>query len=118
MLIYVLKSKIYQATVSAKSTNYQGSIEIDQELMQKAGMHEFEKVLVVDINNGNRFETYIIKGRKKSRGISLQGGAARLGEIGDRLIIFSFALLTPEELKNFKPKIICLNEKNKIINEK
>ncbi|MDD3627702.1 MAG: aspartate 1-decarboxylase [bacterium] len=118
MLITILKSKIYQATVNSKNLNYQGSIEIDEELMNKADLREFEKVLVVNINNGQRFETYVIKGKKKSKIISLQGGTARLGEIGDRLIIFSFAHLTNEELEHFKPTVIKLNDKNKIINAK
>ncbi|MCK4667195.1 aspartate 1-decarboxylase [Candidatus Dependentiae bacterium] len=117
MKVKLLKSKIHQATVTRTNIKYEGSIEIDEELMKKAGFVEWEKVLVVNIANGKRFETYIIKGAPGSRIISLQGGAARLGEVGDRLIIFSFASLSPDELKDFQPTILHLDEDNNIINK-
>ena len=117
MKVKLLKSKIHKATVTRTNIKYEGSIEVDEELMKKAGFIEWEKVLVVNISNGKRFETYIIKGSSGSRIISLQGGAARLGEVGDRLIIFSFASLTADEVKDFQPTILHLDENNNIVDK-
>jgi aspartate 1-decarboxylase len=114
MLRLVCKSKIQPATVTEKNLQYRGSIVIDENLMQKANILPYEIVMVINLNNGERFETYVIPGRKNSGIIALQGGAARLGEVGDQLIIISYAFLEERELKKYKPKMILLNEKNRI----
>ncbi|BCS80629.1 aspartate 1-decarboxylase [Anaerocellum diazotrophicum] len=115
MLIEVLKSKIHRATVTEANLNYVGSITIDEELMKAAGIFENEKVQVVNINNGERFETYVIRGEKGSGTICLNGAAARLVQVGDKIIIMAYCLLTMEEYYNYKPKIVFVDDKNKII---
>lgn len=106
MQIEVLKSKIHRAVVTDANIDYVGSITIDEELMIAANMMEYEKVQVVNINNGERLETYIIKGKKGSGTICLNGAAARKAVIGDTVIIISFATMDIEEAKNFKPTIV------------
>jgi len=113
----MLKAKIHRASVTMCNLNYEGSISIDENLIIAAGLNEYEKVLVVDLNNGARFETYIIKAEKGSCEIGLNGAAARLVEIDDKIIIIAFALYNEEELKSHKPKIIFVDEKNNIINK-
>ncbi len=113
MKILVLKSKIHRAKVTAKNINYSGSITLDTELMRKAGLIEFEKVDVYNISNGERFSTYIIKGSEEKREVILNGAAARKVEVGDPLIIVSYAIVDEEE--DFKPKIVVLDEENKIV---
>lgn len=115
MLIEVLKSKIHRATVTEANLNYVGSITIDEELMEAAGILENEKVQVVNINNGERFETYVIKGEKGSGTICLNGAAARLVQVGDKIIIMAYCLITPEEYKIHMPKIVFVDENNKIV---
>ena len=117
MLKEYLKSKIHKATINEANLNYTGSIEIDEEIMESSNIKEFEKVLIADIDNGNRFDTYVIKGKWGEKKIGLNGAAARLGEIGDRIIIMSFALLDEKEEKDFKPQIVILDEKNNIISK-
>lgn len=114
MLIEVLKSKIHRATVTEANLNYIGSITIDEELMNVSGILENEKVQVVNLNNGERFETYVIKGEKGSGVISLNGAAARLAQVGDKVIIMSYCLLTMYEYKTHQPKIVFVDNKNKI----
>ncbi|HOK39809.1 MAG TPA: aspartate 1-decarboxylase [bacterium] len=109
---YMLKSKIHNGVVSYCELNYEGSIEIDEELMKLANLVEYEKVLVVNKNNGERFETYVIKGDEGSRIIGLNGAAARLALPGDEIIIFAFTEIDDNELKNFKPTIIKLDKSN------
>lgn len=106
MLIEVLKSKIHRVSVTEANLNYVGSITIDEALMEAAGMIEGEKVQILDINNGERLETYIIKGRRGSGCICLNGAAARKVAVGDLVIIVSYALMDFEEAKSFKPKVI------------
>ena len=106
MLIEILKSKIHRVTVTDANLNYNGSITIDEDLMDAANLIEFEKVQVVNINNGKRFETYIIKGARGTGTICLNGPAARLAVIGDLVIIMSYASMDFEEAKKFKPVII------------
>lgn len=106
MLIEVLKSKIHRATVTEANLNYIGSITIDEELMDAANLLPYEKVSVVNNNNGERFETYIIKGERHSGVICLNGAAARKVQPGDIVIIMSFALMEFEEARTFKPVII------------
>lgn len=114
MMIQVLKSKIHGARITVTELNYIGSITIDQTLMEACNLIENEKVLVVNNNNGERFETYVITGKKDSGVIGLNGAAARKGQVGDTLIIISFAQMDFEEAKNFKPWTVFPNDKNKI----
>mgnify|MGYP002519149529 CR=1 FL=1 len=106
MLVTVLKSKIHCARVTEANLNYMGSITIDEDLMDAAGMIAGEKVQVVDNNNGERFETYIIKGQRGSGCICLNGAAARKVQVGDVCIIISYALMDFEEAKVFQPKVV------------
>ncbi len=110
----MLYSKIHRATVTEANLNYIGSITIDKKLIKKAKLKVGQKVEIVDINNGERFSTYVIEGKKKSGVICLNGAAARKVEIGDKIIIISYALFSKKELKKFKPSIVFVNEKNKI----
>ena len=111
MTIEVLKSKIHRVTVTGAELDYVGSITIDPVLMEAADLIAGEKVNVVNVNNGERIETYIIEGVKNSREITLNGPAARKAQKGDIVIIISYAQLTVEEAKNFDPKIIFPNTK-------
>lgn len=106
MMIEVLKSKIHCVTVTEANLNYMGSITIDGDLMDAANMIAGEKVQIVDNNNGERFETYIIKGERGSGCICLNGAAARKVQVGDVVIIMSYALMDFEEAKTFKPTVI------------
>ncbi len=106
MMIEVLKSKIHCVTVTEANLNYMGSITIDEDMMDAANMIEGEKVQVVDNNNGERFETYIIKGERGSGCICLNGAAARKVTVGDTIIIMSYALMDFEEAKKFQPTVI------------
>ena len=106
MLIEVLKSKIHRVRVTQANLNYVGSITIDEDLMDAAGMIEGEKVQILDINNGERLETYIIKGERGSGCICLNGAAARKVQVDDLVIIVSYALMDFEEAKQFKPSVI------------
>ena len=114
MKICSLKSKIHRASVTNTDLDYIGSIAIDEELMEKSGIKINEKVLVVNITNGNRWETYAIPAKRGSRIISPNGGGARLCIVGDILVIMSFAYVDSSE--NVTPKIIVLDEKNEVIN--
>ena len=114
MQIFVCKSKIHQAIVSDANLEYEGSITIDEILLEAANMVEYERVQVLNINTGARFETYIIKGDRNSGIICLNGAAARLVQKGDKVIIISYALMNKEEAKSFKPKIVLVNENNRI----
>ena len=106
MMIEVLKSKIHCARVTEANLNYMGSITIDEDLMDAANLIAGEKVAIVDNNNGERFETYIIKGERGSGCICLNGAAARKVQVGDIVFIMSYALMDFEEAKNFKPSVI------------
>ena len=113
MMIEVLKSKLHCVTVTEANLNYMGSITIDEDLMDAAGMIAGEKVQVLNNNNGERFETYIIKGKRGSGCICLNGAAARRVQVGDTVIIISYALMDFEEAKTFQPRIV-FPETNKI----
>jgi len=114
MTITVLKSKIHNATVTECVLYYEGSISIDSELIRAAGLYEYEKVLVVNINNSERFETYIINAPAGSREIGLNGAAARLAVKGDKIIIMAFADIPETEVETHKPKIVIVNDNNTI----
>jgi aspartate 1-decarboxylase len=112
VLIEILKSKIHRAVVTNKNINYDGSITIDGILLEKAGIYEGEKVHVYNINNGSRFETYVIKGKKNSGEICINGAAARLAEKGDIIIIAAYGFIDEKDIKKYKPKIIKIKNKN------
>ncbi len=115
MYLTMLKSKIHRATVTQSELNYVGSITIDKALMDAAGLLEYEKVQIADIDNGNRFETYVIAGEENSGYICLNGAAAKCVEIGDKIIIMAYAQMTTDEVQNYKPNVVFVNEKNQII---
>jgi aspartate 1-decarboxylase len=113
MLREILKSKIHRATVTDANLSYEGSITVDPALMQLADIKEFEKVQVVDLNNGERFETYCIRGKKPGSGeICVNGAASRLVQIGDLVIIMAFTWLSDEDLANFSQKIVKVTAEN------
>ena len=110
----MLKSKIHRATVVQSELDYVGSITVDEELMEAAGIYEYEKVQIADVDNGNRFETYVIAGEKGSGMICLNGAAAHMVSLGDKIIIMCYAQMTPEEIKDNKPKVVFVDDDNKI----
>jgi aspartate 1-decarboxylase len=112
MLRSLLKSKIHQATVTNTNIDYDGSLTLDPELMKRADIQEYEKVLVADIKNGNRFETYVIKGKNPGE-VCVNGAAARLADIGDPIIIMSFVMLNQEEIKDHTPINVRLSSDNR-----
>lgn len=114
MLIEMLKAKLHRATITEADLNYEGSLTIDEDLMDAVGIIPFEKVKVYNINNGERFDTYAIKGPKKSGAIGLNGAAARKGAVGDLIIIVTYAHFPHEELETFHPKIALLDKNNQI----
>lgn len=115
MFVKLLKSKLHRARVTAAKLDYPGSIAVDSELMEAAGMLPYESVLVADLNNGNRLETYLVPAEAGSGEIVVLGAAARLVQPKDIVIILSFGFFTPEEVKQFNPRIVVLDENNKII---
>ena len=114
MQIEVLKSKLHCVMVTEANLNYMGSITIDEDLMDAAGLIAGEKVQIVDNNNGERLETYIIKGERGSGCICLNGAAARKVQVGDTVIIIAYAIMDFEEAKTFKPTVIFPNEGNRL----
>ena len=114
MLLQIHKSKIHRARVTEANLNYVGSITIDEDLIDAANLYEGERVQIVNNNNGERIETYVIPGKRGSGVICLNGAAARRAEIGDVVIIISYALMTPEEAKAFKSIAIFPDENNKV----
>ena len=113
----MMKSKIHRATVTDANLNYVGSITIDTDLMAAADLLEWEQVAVVDIDNGNRFETYVIPGAAGSGSMCLNGAAARLVHPGDRIIVISYADYDQSELTDFEPAIVHVDRSNRIISE-
>ncbi|MBR3645336.1 MAG: aspartate 1-decarboxylase [Lachnospiraceae bacterium] len=114
MNITMLKSKIHRATVVQAELNYVGSITVDRDLMDASGIYEYEYVQIADVDNGNRFETYVIAGERGSGMICLNGAAARQVSVGDKIIIMSYAQMTPEEIENHKPQVVFVDDDNKI----
>ena len=114
MTLEILKSKIHRATVTQAELNYVGSITVDKALMKASGIVEYEKVQIADVDNGARFETYVIAGEEGSGIICLNGAAARMVSTGDKVIIMSYARMTPEEVKDNPPKVVFVDEENKI----
>lgn len=115
MTVQMLKGKIHRATVKQAELNYVGSITVDADLLDAAGIYEYEKVAIVDIENGSRFETYTIAGERGSGMICLNGAAARCACTGDKVIIMAYAQLTPEEIADhYAPHVVFVDEDNKI----
>ena len=114
MLITMLQSKIHRATVTDANLDYVGSITIDRELLEAAGMRVGQKVDIVNVNNGERFSTYIIPGERGEREICLNGAAARLVHRGDKIIIIAYAQMEEAEAERYRPKIVILNDDNTI----
>lgn len=114
MLITVYKSKLHRATVTQADLNYIGSITIDEDLMEAAKLYEHERVQIVNINNGERLETYVIKGERGSGTICLNGPAARKVAVGDIVIVISYCMLTPEEYKGHVPVTVHVNSANQL----
>lgn len=115
MLINVLKGKIHRATVIQAQLDYVGSITVDEQLLEAAGIYEYERVQVVDVNNGNRFETYTIAGERGSGLICLNGAAARQVQPNDKIIIMAYALIDEKEISAHKPTVIFVDDDNKIV---
>ena len=115
MLIHVVKSKIHRVKVTQADLNYIGSITIDEALVEAAGMIEGERVQIVNLNNGERIETYVIKGERNSGTICLNGPAARRVALGDTVIIIGYGFMEVEEAKNFKPSLVFPNEETNLI---
>ncbi len=115
MLLEFLYAKIHRATVTDANLNYVGSITIDKNILDKANMSEGQKVDILNINNGERFQTYIIAGKAGNKDFCLNGAAARKAQVGDKIIICSYAQMTPDEAKTFKPTIVQLNDNNEIV---
>ena len=114
MQIHLLKSKIHRATVTGGNVNYEGSLTIAGDLMDKVGLQEYESILCGNMANGERFETYTIRGKNGSGEIIMNGAVAHLGKKGDLLTIMNFAVVSKKKAKNWKPKMIVLGKGNKI----
>ena len=115
MLLEFLYSKIHRATVTDANLNYVGSITIDETLLKAANIKEWQKVEILDVNNGERFQTYVIKGEANSGCVCLNGAAARKVQKGDKVIIVTYAQMDENEVKNHKPTIVIVDDNNKIV---
>ncbi len=115
MLRCMLRAKVHMATVTESNLAYEGSITIDPDILEATGILPYEQVMISNMNNGERFETYVISGNKGSGDICLNGPTARKGVVGDKVIIFSYVFLEDEKTRNFKPTVIRLDEKNRIV---
>lgn len=115
MLVNMLKGKIHRATVTQAELDYVGSITVDEELLEASGIYEYEKVQIVDINNGSRFETYTIAGERGSGLICLNGAAARQVQTGDKIIIMAYAVMDEKEVKDNPPRVVFVDDDNKIV---
>ena len=114
MTITMLKAKIHRATVTQAELDYVGSITVDMDLLEQAGIQEYEKVQIVDVNNGSRFETYTIAGERGSGVMCLNGAEARIVQTGDKIILMAYAQVTPEEASELRPTVLFVDEKNKV----
>lgn len=118
MLVHLLKSKIHRAAVTAGSVDYEGSLTIDEDLMDLVGLLPYERILCGNMNNGNRWETYTIPGPRGSGAIELNGAVAFLGKKGDRITIMSFTELEEHQARAWQPRVIVLNERNEVIDRR
>ena len=114
MIMTMLKGKIHRATVVQAELDYVGSITIDEALMEASGISEYEQVQIVDVNNGQRFETYVIAGERNSGMICLNGAAARMVQVGDKIIIMCYCGMSPDEMEGYAPKVVFVDEENKV----
>jgi aspartate 1-decarboxylase len=114
MQLKMLKSKIHRATVTQADLNYVGSLTLDPDLMEAANILLHEQVHVLNINTGDRFETYVIQGERGSGVVCMNGAAARLGQPGDLVIVVTYAEMNPEEARNWKPTLVHVDDQNKI----
>jgi aspartate 1-decarboxylase len=114
MTITMLKAKIHRATVTQAALNYVGSITVDEALLEESGILEYEKVQIVDVENGARFETYTIAGERGSGVMCLNGAAARMVQPGDKIILMAYAQVTPEEAEELKPRVLFVDDKNQV----
>jgi aspartate 1-decarboxylase len=110
MTLTLLRAKLHRIRVTEASLDYMGSLTVDQDLMDAAGLYEHEKILCADVENGNRFETYVIAGRRGSGVCCLNGAAAHMGKTGDHLIVMAFGQFTPEEARAHQPRIVFIDE--------
>ncbi len=115
MFLKVLRTKIHRATITAASVDYVGSITLDRDLMDAAGLGEHECVLVADLNNGQRFETYVMEGPRGSGTVCINGAAANLVTVGDLVIVMAFGYVPQEEAGALQPRIVLVDEKNRLI---
>ena len=118
MLVHLLKSKIHRACVTAANVNYEGSLSIDPDLMDQAGLFPYERILCGNMANGERFETYAIAGERGSGAIVLNGATARLGKAGDRLTIMSFTEVEEKAARKWKPRVLVLGRNNAVVKER
>ena len=118
MLRCMLRAKIHMATITESNIAYEGSITIDEAILENAGMLPYEQVMISNVNNGERFETYIIPGKKNSGKICLNGPTARKGVVGDKIIIFCYGYFEESEIRNFSPKIVHVDAKNRVTRKK
>jgi aspartate 1-decarboxylase len=118
MQIHLLKSKIHRATVTGGNLKYEGSLTIAVDLMEKVGLHEYERILCGNMANGERFETYVIRGKRGSGDIIMNGAVSHLGKKGDLLTIMNFAVVEKKQAKKWKPRVIVLGKGNKIVDER
>ena len=118
MQVFLLKSKIHRATVTGGNVEYEGSLTISADLMEKVGLQEYERILCGNMANGERFETYAIRGKRGSSEIVLNGAVAHLGKKGDLLTIMSFAPVSKKKMAKWKPRIIVLGQGNKIVEKR
>lgn len=116
MFISLLKSKIHKARITQTELHYEGSLTLDEDLMDAAGLIENEKVSVLNMNNGSRLDTYVIKGERGSGAICLNGAAARLGMTGDEVIVLSYCMLDAKEAETFRPTLVFVDDKNAVKN--
>ena len=115
MLLCLLKAKLHHARVTDTRLEYQGSLTLDEELMEKAGIVPYEQIHVYNLENGKRFETYVIPGPRGEGGVVVNGAAARLAARGDRIIIAAYTYLTPEEAREHRPRVLILGPDNQIL---
>ena len=115
MQISLLRAKVHRAEITDANLFYEGSLTLDEDLMDAAGLMEYEKIHVVNVNNGARLETYLIKGKRGGHEVCLNGAAARRVQVGDIVIIISYALMTPEEAKTFRPSAVFPDENNRLV---
>jgi aspartate 1-decarboxylase len=118
MQVHLLKSKLHRAQVTAASLDYEGSLTIAEDLMEKVGLKPYERILCSNLANGERFETYAIKGERGTGAIELNGAVVHLGRIGDRLTIMAFAEVDRAKARNWHPRVVVLGKKNRIIHER